>query len=76
MGGDLVCPPGWTPNDRLGTARLPGFVEAMWDAEEGKFWTGTAADGLTINKTVIPLDVQAWAVLRPGSPQDGRRRRQ
>ncbi len=179
MGGDLVCPPGWTPNDRLGTARLPGFydigqkmwfedelqvststgnvawvmvallaaharfddpayleaarglgewvetetrandalggytggyegwepapakcgykstehnldlyvaferlyeatgdqrwrtatlharhfVEAMWDIEEGKFWTGTAADGLTINKTVIPLDVQAWAVL-------------
>lgn len=39
------------------------FVEAMWDKEEGKFWTGTLDDGVSINKNVIPLDVQAWAVL-------------
>jgi hypothetical protein len=39
------------------------FVAAMWDAKQGRFWTGTGDDGLTINQTVIPLDVQAWSVL-------------
>ena len=39
------------------------FVLAMWDEKEGKFWTGTKSDGVTINKDVIPLDVQAWAIL-------------
>lgn len=39
------------------------FVQAMWDDTEGKFWTGTREDGVTINKEVIPLDIQAWAVL-------------
>lgn len=31
--GDLVLPPGWTPNGRPGTARLPGW----WD-DTGKEW--------------------------------------
>ena len=39
------------------------FVLAMWDEVEGKFWTGTLNDGVTINKDVIPLDIQAWSVL-------------
>ena len=39
------------------------FVDAMWDPEEGKFWTGTQEDGVTPNRDVVPLDVQAWAVL-------------
>ena len=39
------------------------FVLAMWDEKEGKFWTGTEEDGVTINKAVVPLDVQAWAIL-------------
>lgn len=39
------------------------FVLAMWDANQGKFWTGTYPDGVTINKEVIPLDIQAWALL-------------
>ena len=39
------------------------FIEAMWDEDEGKFWTGTMEDGVTINKNVVPLDVQAWAIL-------------
>lgn len=39
------------------------FVEAMWDDSEGKFWTGTGTDGVTVNEGVVPLDVQAWAVL-------------
>ena len=39
------------------------FVISMWDGEGGKFWTGTQGDGVTPNKTVVPLDVQAWGVL-------------
>jgi hypothetical protein len=39
------------------------FILAMWDEGEGKFWTGTKLDGVTINKDAIPLDVQAWAIL-------------
>ncbi len=40
-----------------------GFVLAMWDEREGKFWTGTMEDGITINRDLVPLDVQAWAIL-------------
>lgn len=39
------------------------FVLAMWDPGEGKFWTGTDPDGVTINRAVVPVDIQAWAVL-------------
>lgn len=39
------------------------FVEGMWDEKEGRFFTGTKEDGITINKNVIPLDVQAWSIL-------------
>lgn len=39
------------------------FVIAMYDPAGGKFYTGTTDDGVTINQTVIPLDVQAWAIL-------------
>lgn len=46
------------------------FVLSMWDAQEGKFWTGTGDDGVTINRSVIPLDIQAWAVLALG--EEGR----
>ena len=42
------------------------FVLAMWDENEGKFWTGTYDNGVTINEVVIPLDIQAWAVLALG----------
>jgi uncharacterized protein YyaL (SSP411 family) len=38
------------------------FVRAMWDPVEGKFWTGTTEDGVTVNRAVVPLDAQAWAV--------------
>ncbi|MBI2876039.1 MAG: right-handed parallel beta-helix repeat-containing protein [Candidatus Tectomicrobia bacterium] len=43
-----------------------GFVLAMWDPEEARFWTGTLEDGVTINREPIPLDIQAWAVLAMG----------
>jgi hypothetical protein len=39
------------------------FVLSMWDAGEGKLWTGTKLDGVTVNRETIPLDVQAWAPL-------------
>ena len=39
------------------------FVLAMWDAAERKFWTGAGEDGVTIGQDVIPLDIQAWAIL-------------
>ncbi|MBC7881307.1 MAG: hypothetical protein H7Y37_08225 [Anaerolineae bacterium] len=42
------------------------FLDSMWDPREGKFWTGTALDGIAINRSVIPLDVQAWAPLALG----------
>lgn len=39
------------------------FVVSMWDEMEGKFWTGTKLDGVTINRDNMPLDIQAWAPL-------------
>jgi hypothetical protein len=42
------------------------LVRAMWDEAEGKFWTGTGEDGLTIGKENIPVDIQAWALLALG----------
>jgi len=47
------------------------FVEAMWDPEEGKFWTGTGCDGVTVNTNVVPLDVQTWSVLAFGRGING-----
>jgi len=51
------------PNWLNGALHAQTFVEAMWDANEGHFWTGTLNDGITINKTNIPLDIQALAVM-------------
>ncbi len=39
------------------------LVEAMWDKDQGKLWTGTRDDGVAVNKDVVPLDIQPWAVL-------------
>ncbi len=35
----------------------------MWDARAGKFFVGTTDDGVTVNKQVIAVDVQAWGAL-------------
>ncbi len=51
------------PNWLSGALHAQTFVEAMWDANEGHFWTGTLNDGITPNKSNIPLDIQAWAVM-------------
>ena len=41
------------------------FVEAVWNDADGFFWTGSEADGSTINKlgTQLPLDPQTWSWL-------------
>ncbi|SEQ03252.1 hypothetical protein [Microlunatus flavus] len=43
------------------------FVRAVWNAEDGFFWTGSD-DGATINKAAHqrPLDVQTWSWLSIG----------
>jgi len=46
------------------------FVESMWNAEAGHFWTGTLDDCATINTSVIPVDVQAWALMVFGDVND------
>src|SRR5262249_26958665 len=43
------------------------FFLSTWDANEGKFWTGTSEDGVTVFKDVIPVDIQAWAILALGA---------
>lgn len=40
-----------------------GFALAMWDDSDGKFWTGTTEDGLSVFTDVIPIDCQTWSIL-------------
>lgn len=54
--------PAW--RDRAMHAKL--FVQAMWDDTVGRFYTGTDTDGVTINKRVLPLDTNTWAILALG----------
>ena len=42
------------------------FVLSMYDADRGCFYTGTTADGVTINCDVLPLDCNTWAILALG----------
>ncbi|MBO0862491.1 MAG: Tat pathway signal sequence domain protein [Chloracidobacterium sp.] len=39
------------------------FLAAMWNSDAGFFWTGTGADGATINRDNIPEDTQAWSFM-------------
>jgi hypothetical protein len=47
-------------------AHAKNFVLSMYDAEKSCFYTGTTNDGVTVNKEVIPLDCQTWAILALG----------
>jgi hypothetical protein len=38
------------------------FVDAMWDAQRGRFAVGTLADGQTLNP-MVALDAQVWPLL-------------
>jgi hypothetical protein len=48
------------------SAHARAFVLTMYDAEQGNFYTGTGDDGVTINKDVLPLDTNTWAILALG----------
>jgi hypothetical protein len=39
------------------------FVLSMYDSQKKCFYTGTAGDGVTINREVLPLDCNTWALL-------------
>lgn len=39
------------------------FIQAMWNSQGGHFWTGSQADGVSINYSPIPEDVQTWSYL-------------
>jgi hypothetical protein len=52
--------------DRANHAK--SFVEAIWDENQKHFWTGTTEDGITINKSALPADVNTWAIIALGTP--------
>jgi len=40
------------------------FVRSMWNEDDGHFWTGTfKKDDETINKEVLPADVNTWGLM-------------
>lgn len=45
------------------------FLHGMWNERDGFFWTGTLEDGVTINKNVVPLDVQTWGLMALGKKE-------
>lgn len=57
--------PAW--RERAMQARV--FLQAMWDEQSGHFWTGTTADGATINRRPVPEDAQSWTLLALGDPE-------
>ncbi|MEU9202590.1 hypothetical protein [Streptomyces sp. NPDC048332] len=48
------------------SAVATGFLDALWNAEGGAFWTGTGTDGATVNRSPVPEDPQSWSFLATG----------
>jgi hypothetical protein len=44
------------------------FVAGMWDARQGRFFIGTASDGVTPNDSTAPEDVNSWSFLALRDP--------
>ena len=44
------------------------FVESMWDAPKRMFWVGTGEDGVSVNRSVRPEDVNSWSYLALQDP--------
>jgi hypothetical protein len=44
------------------------FVASMWDASGGRFYVGTANDGVSPNETFKPEDVNTWSYLAFANP--------
>jgi hypothetical protein len=51
----------------LAAQQAKAFFLSMWNPSEGKFWTGTLEDEVTISTAVIPLDIQVWSLEALGS---------
>jgi hypothetical protein len=52
QGGDLILPPGWTPNNREGPARLPGW----WDTQQKKWFED-------VNQVGTDTGNMAWVII-------------
>jgi hypothetical protein len=39
------------------------FIDAMWNPQSARFWLGTLSDGVTVNISFVPEDVQSWTYL-------------
>ena len=44
------------------------FVEAMWEPREERFYIGTTEDGITLEDSVQPEDVNSWSYLALENP--------
>jgi len=47
-----------------------GFVSALWDPEQGRFWVGTLPDGVSINRANSGLDAELWPLLLGDAPAE------
>lgn len=62
---DPSAPGPWVRH--AGSARA--FLDAAWDAPNGRFFVGTLPDGVTINRAVSGLDAQLWPMLLQDAPK-------
>ncbi|MFD7057390.1 Tat pathway signal sequence domain protein [Streptomyces mirabilis] len=62
MLGTLTGVSTWTTRAQAAYA----FVAAMQNTSTGYVYTGTATDGVTVNPSPVPEDVQTWAYLATG----------
>ena len=49
-------------------AAAHGFVQSMWDPSSGSFFVGTTTDGVTVNTSEQPEDVNSWSYLALADP--------
>lgn len=62
------------PRWQTGAARARQFVEAMWQAGEGRFAIGTRDDGRTLNAAPSALDASLWPLIAIPDAAGGWRR--
>jgi hypothetical protein len=44
------------------------FIASMWNSQQGNFYVGTTADGVTPNTALLPEDVNSWSFLALRDP--------
>jgi hypothetical protein len=57
---------GWQPKAQ----QARGFVAALWDPAQGRFWVGTLPDGVSINRANTGLDAELWPLLLADAPTE------